>query len=140
MQRVRRDVAEAERRRFLVDGGHLFVGLSSTGDAPFLELGTHGQIALEGVLRQRAQVLDFLEAGDNDCACRWYPLGRDAGVVIDPAVGWGTPVIVGTRINTRTLVRAVRAEGDDVQRVADLYEIPVSKVEAAMQYEGLQAA
>lgn len=150
MQRVRRHIEEAERilktthplarRRFLVDGKHLFVGLSSSGDAPFMELGTEGQIALEGVLRQRARVLDFLEAGDDDFACRWYPLGRDVDVVVDPAVGWGTPLVAGTRIYTRTLVQAVRAEGDDVQRVAELYEIPVSKVEAAMRYEGLQAA
>lgn len=150
MQAVRKHVAEAARilntphplarRRFLVDGKHLFVGLSGDGDAPFMELGTSGQIALEAVLVDRAQVLDFLEPGDNDFACRWYPLGRDRDVVVDPAVGWGTPVVMGTRIFTRTLVQAVRAEGDDVQRVADLYELNVSQVRAAMEYEGLQAA
>lgn len=150
MQRVRRHLEEAERilgathplarRRFLVDGQHLFVGLSSAGEAPFVELGKGGQIALEGVLRQRASVLDFLDPGEDDFACRWYPLGRDAGVVVDPAVGWGAPVVTGTRIYTRTLVQAVRAEGDDPQRVADLYEIDVAQVEAAMRYEGLRAA
>lgn len=150
LQRIRRHVAEAERllgtthplarRRFLLDGQHLFVGLSATGDAPFVELGTNGQAALEGLLRQRAQVLDFLDVDDEDFACRWYPLGREAGVVVDPAVGWGAPVLAGTRIFTRTLVQAVRAEGDDVDRVAELYQISVEQVEAAMRYEGLQAA
>lgn len=150
IQAVRKHVEEAARilnvthplarRRFLVDGKHLFVGLSSDGNAPFVELGTNQQTVIEGVLRQRADVLDFLEPGDNDFACRWYPLGRDKDVVVDPMVGWGTPVVTGTRIFTRTLVQAVRAEGDDVQRVADLYDLNVEQVRAAMEYEERQAA
>jgi uncharacterized protein (DUF433 family) len=49
-------------------------------------------------------------------------------------------VVTGTRIFTRTLVQAVRAEGDDVQRVADLYDLNVEQVRAAMEYEERQAA
>lgn len=124
------------RKRFLADGSHLFVGLGEGDDAPFVELGTGGQLQLEQIVRERAQALDF---GD-DLACRWYPLGRERPIVVDPAVGWGSPVVVGTRIFTRTLASAVRAENNDFEQVARLYELPPEAVHAAVEYEGLLAA
>lgn len=143
---IRRHLCEAERllgttralarQRFLVDGSHLFVGLSDSGEAPFVELGTNGQVQLEKILVERAQALDFAD----DLACRWYPLGRARGVVVDPAVGWGSPVVAGTRILTRTLASAVRGEENDFDKVARLYELTTEQVHAAVEYEGLLAA
>lgn len=141
---IRSHLSEAERllgtshalarRRFLADGKHLFVGLSEGG--PFVELGTNGQVQLEKILVDRAKTLDFSE----DLACRWFPMGRDRGVVIDPAVGWGSPVVAGTRVLTRTLAGAVRAEDGDFEKVAAQYELSPNEVRAAVVFEGLLAA
>lgn len=125
------------RRRLLRQEKHLFVGLSDGPDAPFVVLGTNGQLALEQLLHERAEVLDFNE---DDLAIRWWPLGRERPVVVDPAVGFGNPTIAGTRIYTSTLVSMVRAEEGDYEKVGRLYHLAPDVVRTAVEYEGLLAA
>lgn len=150
LKKVRAHVAEAERllgidhplarRRFLRDGDHLFVGLSGPKSGPFIELGENGQVHLEGIVRQRALTLDFDGETGDELACRWWPMGREGGVMVDPSYGWGNPVVAGTRIYTRVLASMVRAEGNDFDKVAWAYEISPAQVHQAVEFEGLLAA
>ena len=121
------------RRRFLIDGDHLFL---DQNDA-VLELGTGGQLALERIIRERAEKVEF---DPNGLACLWWPMGRDADVVVDPTTLWGEPRIAGTRLSTHMIASAVRAEGNNFERVAAQYELPVERIRRAVEYEGLLAA
>ena len=66
-------------------------------------------------------------------------------MTVGAGVGWkpdGTAVVEGTRIATKSLAGMHTGEGS-VERLAELYEIPVAAVEAAVEYErvvGLAAA
>ena len=61
----------------------------------------------------------------------WEP---EQGIVLDPKISFGEPCLSGTRIATQTLW-ALHAAGDTVERIADAYELPVEKIEAALAWE-----
>ena len=61
----------------------------------------------------------------------WEP---EEGIVLDPRISFGEPCLRGTRIATQTLW-ALHAAGDPIDRIAQAYELPVSKVEAALAWE-----
>lgn len=76
---------------------------------------------------------------------RLYPFTRDpAGdaprlVVLDPAVRFGRPTLVGYGVPTDTLVERFRA-GDSPTELADDYDVPLPAVLEAIRYETLPAA
>ncbi len=67
-------------------------------------------------------------------ANRWWPLGREKRVVLDPTRSFGEPIDSATGVPTRSLYRTYIAEGD-VDRVAWWYDVPALAVERAIQYE-----
>ena len=64
-------------------------------------------------------------------AVSWEP---EDGIVLDPRISLGEPCLKGTRIATQTLW-ALHAAGDPTERIAQAYELPVDKVEAALAWE-----
>jgi uncharacterized protein (DUF433 family) len=60
------------------------------------------------------------------------PVPDIAEVVMDPLQHFGRPVVRG--VPTETIAEQVRA-GDRIETLADLYELPVAQVEAAIRYE-----
>ncbi|MGH7120498.1 MAG: DUF433 domain-containing protein [Acetobacteraceae bacterium] len=65
---------------------------------------------------------------------RWWPLGRQTPVVIDPARNFGTPIISTGGIPTAVLADAVAAEGS-VAKVARLFRLSPRSVDAALRFE-----
>jgi uncharacterized protein (DUF433 family) len=80
-----------------------------------------------------------IDFGELDLAKRWWPIGRDHGVVLDPALNLGKPVIAAYNIPTATLARLAKSAGD-IQEVANWYEIDEDSVRAAVEYETTRAA
>jgi uncharacterized protein (DUF433 family) len=54
--------------------------------------------------------------------------------VLDPARNFGKPILTESGVPTETLFAAYRVEQDS-RRVAAIYEVPTSDVEAAIRYE-----
>jgi uncharacterized protein (DUF433 family) len=102
---------------------------------------------LMNVGRQRGmqawgEVLDpFLETLDyrDHIVSRWWPLGRDEPVVVDPDYGFGVPVIAGTGVRTESIAERARAE-EPVEEIAHDFSVEVYQVEAALRYEFPEAA
>lgn len=85
------------------------------------------------------EVLDpFLETVDyeNELARRWWPMGRDYPVVVDPDYGFGLPVVSGSGVRTEILAERARA-GDGDEEIAYDFGLDFDQVEAALLYEGL---
>ena len=72
-----------------------------------------------------------LAFGENEHAKTWEP---EEGIVLDPKVSFGEPCLKGTRIATQVLW-ALTAAGDPPERIAQAYQIPVARVEAALAWE-----
>lgn len=85
--------------------------------------------------------LDFLELfvgpmhdmafGEGEQAETWEP---DKDIVLNPKISFGEPCLKGTRIATQTLW-ALHAAGDSSERIAEAYELPPARVEAALAWE-----
>ncbi len=71
---------------------------------------------------------------------RYYPLGPEGGIVLDPRIVLGQPVVAGTRIPTRSIVDFARA-GDTPETIASWYKLTVEQVRQALVFEsGLACA
>jgi uncharacterized protein (DUF433 family) len=65
----------------------------------------------------------------------WRPRPQTAPhVIVHPKFAFGHPVLRESRIPTRTLRDAVKAEGS-AEAVAELYEVPIKQVREAVKFE-----
>lgn len=116
---------------FRLNGRELFV--SHHDDLP-VNLSRLGQTAwpnIEEVLEQ----LDYAK----DIAGRWWPLGKDTPVFIDPSVSFGRPSLHPTAISTEAILSRFDA-GEGVLDLADDYQITPTEIEAAIRFENRAAA
>lgn len=91
----------------------------------------HSQYEMDAIVTPfLIECLDFTDG----LVSRWWPLGKDHRIVIDPALNFGKPVVFPENIPTETLFAAYKAEKSTVS-VADWYEIDESLVIKAIEYE-----
>jgi uncharacterized protein (DUF433 family) len=114
-----------------VDGGESLVSLVGSGQHVFGDL-------VRPYLRQ-------LEFAPSDVPARWWPLGKEGRVVVDPAVSFGQPIVAEAGIPTRVLAEALEAETEydaktALERVAWVYKIPERHVHAATRFEAWLSA
>jgi len=121
-------------------GGLLCSGkrlLHELGDGVLLELGTKGQTAFEKILQPFCDRLEFDKA--TTLARRFFPMGRDCPVVVDPRHAFGRPTIEGTNVTTEAIMSLVRG-GEMVEDIADSLDITPEAVRAAKAFELSKAA
>ncbi|WP_247232723.1 DUF433 domain-containing protein [Telluribacter sp. SYSU D00476] len=94
------------------------------------------QMYITDVIRPFCQRIEFDE---NQLARRFFPLGKDHQVVIDPERKFGQPVIEGTTILTETIYNLYRA-GESVETIAKLYDLSVDQVQDALEFHRRSAA
>jgi uncharacterized protein (DUF433 family) len=75
--------------------------------------------------------VDFDQGGEG-VVSRLLPVGKESPVIIDPEIRFGSPAVAG--IPTDTLAEMVRA-GDSIESVASGYNLSLSDVVAALNYE-----
>ena len=146
LQKVRRALVEAReilgtdhfaRETFFTDGSGIFLKVREKGNA-ILELISGGQWTIESIIRQLATQIDFESPGG--LASRWYPLGRERSVVLDPSVSFGRPSVVGHGTTTANIYDLYLAEGETVGPVRAWWDLTIEEVEAAVEFErGLAA-
>lgn len=71
---------------------------------------------------------------DRGAPFRWWPLGRRANVLVDPARAFGQPIDAMTSVPTAVLAAAGRQEGID--GAARAYDVPQASIRRAMEFEG----
>lgn len=118
--------------RFLADSGHVFALARGHGySTQLIELSAPPQMAIDAVLRQSIREIDASETG---LARRWYPLGASGGIVIDPQIAFGSPVLEDSGIPTRAIWEQSRVVSEPT-RLADWFRIDVSRIADALRYE-----
>jgi uncharacterized protein (DUF433 family) len=106
------------------------------GTEALVELSGHGQQAFPQVLKPYLEQLEF---GVGGVAERWWPMGRHAGIVVDPRIAFGAPVVEDTRIPASTLAEAFEAERpaygrQAMDRVAWMYEVEPRQVQNSLEF------
>jgi uncharacterized protein (DUF433 family) len=124
-------------RRFFTDGQRIFTDLHrETGESSLLEIATDQRV-FTGITRPFLKQLEFKNGTTLE---RWWPLGTDKQVVLDPRKNFGQPTISREGIATRVLAETVRANGGSIQEVARWYEISPQSVREAVDFEESMAA
>lgn len=148
LQTIRKAIDEATRLlhqdhpfsslRFKTDGKNILAEVTEgTADKALLFDLLTGQYLLEIVFDR---LYDGLEYSGLDEPLRWWPLGRNRGVVLDPRRSFGQSVVHPAGVPTAVLADAYAAE-QSVEAVADWYEVTPDAVHDALDYESaLRAA
>ena len=113
--------------RFKHDGHDIFVQDPDSGQPVNLS---------RWVRSRRAHIREVLKDLDyeTEMAARWWPAGRDGGILVDPAVSFGRPVIEPSGVSTIAVLERWRA-GELIEELAEDYGIPPSRIESALRYE-----
>lgn len=116
------------RKHWFADPGGIYYGSGED----LIEMSSD---ALQGAMKKTlALYLRSMDFDADGLAERWYPLGRARSVVLDPAISFGAPVVMGTGIRTDTL-RGLQDAGEDARSLAWWYDIKPTQVAAALEFE-----
>lgn len=120
-------------KKFKTDGRSIFADIvHDTGKPGLLDL-HQDQWALKDIVDPFLfEGVEFSRAGIEPV--RWWPLGANRRVVIDPARSFGQPIVDPESIPTTILARAVKAEGS-IDAVARWYLVSPKAVEDAVEFE-----
>jgi uncharacterized protein (DUF433 family)/DNA-binding transcriptional MerR regulator len=125
-------------RVFRTDGRTILLELISGADHRLVDL-LRDQYEWQRLV-EAYLVAEKVEFSDAEEPIRWWPLGPDRRVVVDPARAFGAPIVATEGVQTYLLAKAVAVEGDSAL-VADWYHVEPEAVRDAIDFEnGLRAA
>ena len=121
-------------QRFRTDRRKIYM---EAGDGRLLEVlgGQRGAQAWDRILDPFLKDLDY----HNEFARRWYPLGKDEPVVVDPDYGFGLPVVVGSGVRTEIIAEQYHA-GDKIEHIAYDFNVTREQIDSALKLETQLAA
>jgi uncharacterized protein (DUF433 family) len=116
--------------QFSTDGKRIFAtAATQEGDQHMLDL-VQRQHVIKSVVEPFVENLQY-EAGQ---LRRWFPLGKDRPVVLDPRFSFGAPIVEKYGVPTKVLYAASKA-GDTEEEIAYWFNMPVPPVSAAIEFE-----
>jgi uncharacterized protein (DUF433 family)/DNA-binding transcriptional MerR regulator len=123
-------------QRFRTDGKTIFLDITrDVHEGEMLDL-RQRQNVFRTLIAPSLKDLEF----DAEAVSRWFPMGLGhKEVVVDPSRSFGRPIAADGGVPTEILAQAVAVEGSQ-ERVARLYEVPISAVRTAVAFEARLAA
>ena len=88
------------------------------------------QINFKEIIEHFCQKIDF---GSDKLALRYWPLGKDKNIIIDPHHQFGQPTIKNTNILAETLFKMYTA-GEKIPFISSLYDVPEKDVKASIAF------
>jgi len=122
--------------RFVTDGREIFVELHrETGEPSLVEI-VNRQTVFAQIIRPFLKELEF---ANGTGLVRWWPLGDQRLVVLDPTRNFGRPIVARHGVPTEVLASAARLTGS-VAEVSRWYEVPEEEINDAVEFEQRLAA
>jgi uncharacterized protein (DUF433 family) len=115
--------------RFLTDGRDLFLHEVEPAGSLHVNASQAGQIAFPYI----AEVLRHLDY-ESERPVRWWPVGQDRPILVDPRVGFGQPLIYPSGVRTETVVDRFLA-GERMGAIAEEYGLTRELIEEALRFE-----
>jgi uncharacterized protein (DUF433 family) len=117
--------------RFLHDGKDLFAEYAAeSGEKGLLNISRGGQSTWPEMVWEYLKELEY----ELDIAIRWWPLGPQRTVMIDPRFNFGRPIVASRKIRTEILAERWRAD-EPIKLIADDFRLSPQEVEDALRYE-----
>jgi uncharacterized protein (DUF433 family) len=121
--------------RLKTDGTHVLRQFEESEPGPSLVLDLYGQLTLPEPVVKAIETFDF----EQELAARWFPMGKDIPIVIDPRYGAGRPTIPNRRLTIETIHKRWLA-GQSFQFIAEDFDLEPAAVEDALRYAEKYAA
>jgi uncharacterized protein (DUF433 family) len=122
--------------RFLHDGKDLFAEYEAeTGEHGLLNFSRGGQATWPEIVREYLKELEY----EKEIAIRWWPLGQQRAVAIDPRFNFGRPVVASKKIRTEILAERWQAD-EPIELIAEDFGLSRAEVEDALRFETLDYA
>jgi uncharacterized protein (DUF433 family) len=146
LQRIRKALNEAEtligghhfaQRNFFTDGKNIYLQVKDNADA-LLELLSGGQWVIAPIIKQLAHQIEFDHP--TGYAKKWYPLGPNGLIVLDPRITFGKPSIVNRGTATANIYDLYIGEDENVENVCSWMNLNTQEVDAAVKFERQLAA
>lgn len=122
-------------RQFVTLGRKLLLASCSPSGERDLEALLSNQLHFGEIIRPFVDPVDFEESR----TLRWWPLGKEAAIVVDPCRSFGAPIVAEKGVPTLVLREAVQA-GHLASDVAAWYGVTQRAVRDAVRFEESLAA
>lgn len=96
--------------------------------ASLLVMDAGGQWTLPGYVAEAIQAFDFVD----DLAAKWFPVGKDIPIVIDPQFSAGMPTIPSRRVTIQALYKRWTS-GHSIKFIAEDLQLRSAIVESALR-------
>jgi len=106
-------------------------------DESLLEVDERQQFSFTNLVAPYCKKIDFQEK--THLAERFWPLGKNHHIVVDPHHSFGQPVITGTNITVETIYSMLNA-GESPEFVASIYDLNLNAIEDVMSFMKRNAA
>ena len=117
----------------LTEGQNVFY---SADDDTMLYANKSQQIVIRRAIETFCKKIDFSE---NKLAQRYWPLGKDCNIVVDPHHQFGQPVLSGTNINA-AVIFSMYESGEPIESIGILYDLTEKQVKDAVALYQRKAA
>lgn len=116
--------------RFATDGREILLEQAqASGDKHFIDI-TNDQREFERIVTPFLRELEF-----DHGVTRWWPLGKERAVVVDPERNLGQPTVTRSGVPTRVLANSVKANAGSIESVARWFEVAPDEVRDAVEFE-----
>lgn len=116
--------------KFRTDGRSVFLQvLREDGSNVLIDL-FKSQYAFKEVVERSLKNIEFDDSG---IPARWWPLGKAAGIVVDPERSFGAPIETRSGVRASILAEAVDAEGSE-EAAARVWDVPAVAVRRAVAF------
>ncbi len=147
LQKIRKALIEVQsllggyhfaQRLFFSDGKNIYLQIKNDSES-LIELLSGGHWVISEFIKELAHQIEFDEP--TGFATKWYPLGKNGLVVLDPKISFGRPIIVGKNISTDNIFNCYLGENENISKVCNWLNLNQEQVNAAIKFEiGLKAA
>lgn len=112
----------------LSDGRTIFLDQEN---ADLLGIDNKLQYSFKEIVSPYCKKLEF--NSKTNLAKRFWPLGKDKSIIIDPHHSFGQPVVLGTNITTYSILKYLQA-GESKEFVAKIFEIKTKMIDDVIQF------
>lgn len=112
-------------------------GIRCSGSSIYFEIDGENIIHLDGTKQLALRLIKLfytkIDFDENNVASRFWPMGKEAGVLVDPQIKFGRVILDKLHIYPETLFGHFQA-GDPVAYIAHIFEIEENLVLQAIKY------
>lgn len=120
-------------KKFKTDGKRIFMEVvEETGEESLVDVEKQQNVIQKVIGPSLREGVELDMQGE---AARWFPLKGSRAIVFDPTRKFGQPILSDFDVPTAAILEAVKAEMGNQKRVAKMYDIPVSALRKALEFE-----